>query len=229
MTPKRRLVSLICALVFSFAFPNQVSGENNDYPKLSMEAALGGYQFPGKFLKIDKSLIQTPDNFDGSIREARVAYALFESWLIGLQVFKVETQGYGNWERSDTAKILAANKVAGTISGRTDWDMKGIGVDFEFRPRKFWKNKVIPYLRSGVGAAELTVTFNGQFNGHETQSGFNFPVNEPAKDRVTTLIPIVTSEFGCHFRLTKKLLVSGSYYWNMGGHGPKGAVVLELF
>lgn len=229
MAPKGRLVSLVCALMLNFSFPNRALGENNDYSKLSVEAAIGDYRFPGKFLKIDKSLVQTPDNFDGSIREARVAYALFEAWLIGLRVFKVEAHGYGQWERSDTAKILAANQVAGTISGRTDWDMKGAVVDFELQPRKFFGNKVIPYLRSGVGAAELAVTFNGQFNGHETQSGFNFPVNEPAKDKVNTFIPIVTSEFGCHFRLTKKFLISGSYYWNMGGHGPKGAVILELF
>ncbi|MBI3046262.1 MAG: hypothetical protein HYY86_01805 [Candidatus Harrisonbacteria bacterium] len=226
MASKRQLILLTYALIFNFAFPNRVSGQNT---KLSVETAFGNYQFPGAFLRVDKSLVTTPDNFEGSIREVRIAYALFESWSIGLQLFKVEADGYGQWARSDTSEILAANNVAGTISGRTDWDMKGAAVDFEFQPKKFWKNKVIPYLRSGVGVAELAVTFNGQFDGHETFSGFNFPVNEPAVDRVITQIPIVTSELGCHFRLTNKLLVSGSYYWNMGGHGPKGALILELF
>ena len=119
MASKKQLISLACALAFNFFRPARVSGENNNHSKLSIETAFGGYRFPGAFLRVNKSLVTTPDNFDGNIREVRVAYALFESWSIGLQLFKVEAHGYGQWARSDTPEILAAHNVAGVISGRT--------------------------------------------------------------------------------------------------------------
>ena len=123
--------------------------------------------------------------------------------------------GDGNWARSDTAATLAANGVAGVVTGRTNINLNGVILDVE---RRFLssKSRVRPYIRGGLGVGELTVDFKGKFIGHEIISGFDFPVEENASDRIRQTVPLVSAELGLRFALTSHLNMTMAGYWNSG-------------
>lgn len=205
-------------LVFSSQLAFAESENQKLWNRFSVGIDYGYYHFPGGLLRLEKSIVASPDKFYGSIRGVQLDFAVDDDWLVGLNLFKIEARGYGLWERSDTKDILTANGVTGTASGRTDWDWQGFTCDAEYR---FLDGNFRPYVRTGVGAGELSVNFNGQFNGHETMSGFDFPVTEPAIDLVKKLVPIFKMEFGARFMPISGLILSPAFFWIDGGYGPK--------
>lgn len=181
--------------------------------RLMVEASYGYYQIPGQLFDLDSSVTEHPPHLTGSIRGLRGSYEMSRKWAIGVQAFRIEAMGNGRWARSDTPDILAQNNISGEIIGKTEWELQGITVDVE---RRFLRGPVNPFVRVGGGLGEVTVKFTGEFRGHETMSGFNFPVVEPAKDKIVRKVPIVIAEMGLRFNLTKRLSYVMSTYWNTG-------------
>jgi hypothetical protein len=181
--------------------------------RLMVEASYGYYQIPGQLFELDSSVTEHPPHLLGEIRALRGSYEVSRKWSLGVQAFKIQATGNGRWARSDTPEVLAQNNIAGEILGKTEWELQGITVDVE---RRFLRGPVNPFVRVGGGLGEVEVKFTGEFRGHETMSGFNFPVVEPARDRIVRKVPIVIAEMGLRFHLTKRLNYSMSGYWNTG-------------
>ena len=209
-----RTVFVLCAVVL-FGTAIQVQAKNRFASRLSIEAVGGSYKLPGMLLGMDKSIVEHPPHLIGDIQGLRGNYELNNRWLVGASWLKMTASGDGNWARSDTAATLAANSVTGVVTGRTDIHLNGVTLDAE---RRFLsaKSRVRPYIRGGLGAGELTVDFRGKFIGHETQSGFDFPVEEDARDRVKRTIPLISAELGLRFMPTKHLNVTMAGFWNTG-------------
>ncbi len=209
-----RTVFMLCAVVL-FGTATHVQAKNRLVSRLSIEAVGGSYKLPGMLLGMDKSIIEHPPHLIGDIQGLRGNYELNNRWLVGATWLKMTASGDGNWARSDTAATLAANGVAGVVTGRTDVNLNGVTLDIE---RRFLssKSRVRPYIRGGLGAGELTVDFKGKFIGVEKMSGFDFPVEEDARDRVKQTIPIVSAELGLRFMPTKHLNVTMAGFWNTG-------------
>lgn len=190
--------------------------------RLSLDVLNGNYTLPGSLLGMDKSLVEHPDHLSGEIRGLRASYALDSRNLIGATWIKISASGDGNWARSDTAAQLAENQVAGVVTGRTDMDLNGVTVDYEHRFLSA-RSLLRPYVRAGLGVGEMTVRFRGQFIGHETQSGYDFPVTNDADDLVKRTIPIVNLEVGVKVTIMRHLDLSIATYWNTG-YGALGAL-----
>ena len=191
--------------------------------RISAEAYQGRYHLPGWLFEIDKSVVRHPDHLTGRAEGIRVKLD-FKKWSFGGQVFKFSASGNGFWARSDTAKMLRENNVAGVIYGNTDLVLEGLTVDVE---RRFRTDKIVqPYLSAGLGRGELRVHFNGEFIGYaEPFPGFKVPIREPAEDRIKKAIPIVNLEGGFRINLGA-LYGSVSGYWNTG-YGAKLGVGLR--
>lgn len=189
--------------------------------KFSIDVINGEYTLPGYLLGMDKSLVEHPSHLSGELRGLRGTYALSGYNLVGATWFKLSASGDGNWARTDTAAELAANGVAGVITGRTDMDLNGVTLDYEHR---FLSPSGLlhPYVRVGAGVGEITVHFRGQFVGHETQSGFDFPVVNEAADSVKRTVPIVNVEAGLKVSITEHLNMLVGGYWNTGYGGMGG-------
>lgn len=202
--------------------PLQSQAKESSWHKLSIEGINGYYKLPGMLLDMDKSIVEHPNYLVGEISGIRGTYAINDFWSVGGTWLRISANGYGAWARSDTAETLAANGVTGIVYGKTDIELRGVVLEVE---RRFWRNKALlgPYIRGGLGAGELTVDFRGKFTGHETVSGFNFPVEEDARDKVKKTIPLVSLEAGLRFLLAKNVTVTLAGYWNTGCGGLLGA------
>jgi len=205
-----------------FIFPNEAHAAKRRLFKnrLMVEASYGYYQIPGQLFEIDSSVTEHPPHLIGDIRTLRGSYEMNRKWSLGLQAFKIQATGNGRWARSDTPEVLAKNNLAGEILGKTEWELQGIAFDVE---RRFLRGPVNPFVRVGGGLGEVTVKFTGEFIGHETQSGFNTAVREPARDKIVRKVPIVIAEAGLRFHLGRRLSYSMSGYWNTG-YGARLAV-----
>jgi hypothetical protein len=207
----------LAAAVLCFVFSSQpaFSQEKSFWNKLSLEVFEGGYKLPDALLGMDKSIVEHPNNLIGNIRGLRGNYKLNGYWLLGATWLKTTANGYGAWARSDTAEMFAANGVSGIVSGNTDMNLNGVTLDIE---RRFFdvKSSLRPYIRGGFGAGELTVDFRGKFIGHETMSGYDFPVEEGANDKVKKAIPLISAELGLRFILPKNLSFTMAVFWNTG-------------
>lgn len=191
------------------------------YGKLTLGVNMGSYFLPLKkvLAATEKSIVASPDHMVGTIRSVSADWNFNRNWSLGLTGAKVESHGYGVWERDDTAQTLLDNQVVGVASGKTDWDFQYVALEAE---RRFWvKRWLAPYVRLGGGLGQLTVTFNGKFIGYETQSGFNTAVVNEATDRVVTHVPVVALELGARLYPTKDLVLSPSLYMVNGGYGSK--------
>ncbi|GEM_PF-2739904 len=209
------LVVFVTIMVMLLSIARQVNASDSFMDRFSVEVIDGSYELPGMLLGMDKSIVEHPKHLLGDIQGLRGNYELNDRWLLGLTWLKITAKGDGNWARSDTADTLAENFVDGVITGKTDMNLNGVTLDFE---RRFLgvKSWVRPYVRGGLGAGELTVRFNGQFIGHETFSGFDFPVIEDAKDEVKRTIPLVSAELGLRLMPTKHLVLTMAGFWNTG-------------
>ena len=196
---------------------SRISCKNSEVSKnrFLMEVAGGYYNIPGGLFDFDNSIVEHPPHLIGFIRTFRLGFNLKESLSLGGQYFKLEASGGGNWARSDTAEVLTANNIAGVIIGKTEWKLEGFVLDVE-KTFLSSKDKVRPFMRLGGGLGEVTVNFQGEFRGHETLSGFDFPVVEPAVDKVKRKIPIINVETGLRFEPKKYFNFSVSGYWNTG-------------
>lgn len=210
----KRSVFVFCAAAL-FGNAIQVQAKDRLASRLSIEAVGGSYKLPGMLLSMDKSIVEHPPHLIGELQGLRGSYELNNRWLVGATWLKMTASGDGNWARSDTAETLAANGVAGVVTGRTDMHLNGVTLDVE---RRFLssKSRVRPYIRGGLGVGELTVDFKGKFIGHETFSGYDFPVEEDARDRVKQTIPLISAELGLRFMPTKHLNITMAGFWNTG-------------
>lgn len=227
MLTKNRIAKFfLVAAIFSLfqLFFNQPASAQTEsfWNKLSLEVSGGSYSLPIRKI-VGHSMLKSPDHFTGTIRGIRASLDLNEKYSVGLEYLKVESHGYGPWTKPDTPQILAANGVAGEANGRTDYDLQGIMADME---RRFLiNNRLSPYLRVGAGVGRLSAVFNGIFSGHETQSGFNFAVQEVATDRVARTIPMAAVEVGLRLKLTEHLFLKPAGFFNTGGYGLKLGLV----
>ncbi|MBU6142142.1 hypothetical protein KGO95_03465 [Patescibacteria group bacterium] len=221
-----RMSVLAVVSLFAVLCVRVPSAQCGQLDKLSLEAVDGSYVLPGMLLGMDKSIVKHPQKLDGEMRSLRMMYALSKHNLIGVSWVKIAASGDGAWARSDTAQELAKNNVAGVITGRTDIDLNGVTLDYEYRFGSI-HGIVTPYVRTGLGLGELTVRFNGKFVGHETQSGMNYPVTEDAKDAVKRTVPIVNVEAGMRVQLYRHLGMSVAGFWDTG-YGGLGAFDLRF-
>lgn len=222
----RKIGQLVFLSFLAGVYP-ALAAENSGklWNRLSVDGYYGYYHFPGGLVRLDESIVQSPDKFWGGIRGLRLDFAVDNNWLVGLNLFKIESHGYGAWERNDTKSILAANGVDGKVNGKTDWDWQGFALEAE---RRFLKGDFRPYCRVGLGVGELAVNFRGRFAGHEKISGFNFPVEEPANDAIKRLMPVAAVEVGVRLMPLSGLVWSPAFFWNTGGYGPKIGVGWEF-
>ncbi len=209
----RRQKLILVALLLGIS--SQSQAQESSWHRLSIEAVSGYYKLPGMLLGMDKSIVEHPQHLIGDIQGLRGNYALNDQWSVGATWLKITASGDGAWARLNTAETLASNGVAGVVSGRTDMDLNGVTLDVE---RRFLKaqSKMRPYVRAGLGAGELSVRFKGKFIGHETFSGYDFPVEEDAEDTVRRTIPIISAELGLRFMPTKNLNFTMAGFWNTG-------------
>ena len=209
----RKFGFILSAFLLGISLQSQA--KESSWSRLSIEGVSGYYKLPGVLLGMDKSIVEHPEHLSGNIQGLRGNYALNDKWLLGATWLKITANGYGAWARSDTAETLAANGVTGVVSGRTDMNLNGATLDVEHR---FFdaKSPMRPYIRGGLGAGELTVRFKGQFIGHETVSGYDFPVEENASDTVKQTIPLISAELGLRFMLAKNFNFMVAGFWNTG-------------
>ncbi len=203
-----------CLFLFIFLIPAFGQKSNNFVERFSLESSVGYNRVPGVLFSLDKSVTRHPDNFSGLYRNYSLNYELNKKWSLGLSFIDITSAGRGEWSRSNTEDEFKQNGVSGIVTGKTRMDIQG-GV-FSVRRVFFVNKRAQPYLQIGLGLGSLNVSFNGQFVGHETESGYNFPVVEDAEDHVRHLIPLVGLESGIRCRVFKHLYVSGAPYWNTG-------------
>lgn len=216
--------SIFYAAVFAASVFAQNDGEGGQ--KFFFSVSGGSYKVPGFILGLDKSVAEHPKRLSGFSAGASGGLRFGGKWALGVHVFRMNASGNGPWARSDTAAELAANGVEGTISGRTNWNLDGFAVEAErtFLPRA----PVSPYARFGGGLGKLKVAFNGKMAGHETASGTNQPVEEPASDFVKRRIPIVSAEGGVRTRLFKNHFRGfAGALWNTG-YGAQTGLRIEF-
>ncbi len=208
------IVLALCSIVL-FGGMNPAEANTGLASRLSVEVIGGYYKFPGELVGMNKSIVEHPQHLVGDLRGLRGSYQLNDSWFLGATWLQMSSSGGGNWARNDTAEILAANNITGVITGVTNMELRGVVLEAE---RRFFRknDRVRPYVRFGAGAGELTVDFQGKFIGTEKVSGFGFPVEEDARDRVKRTIPLISAELGLRFLLTKHLNLTMAGYWNTG-------------
>ncbi len=201
------LVSIVFILVLNTSLAAQEQ-------KFSLEGSYGYQYVPGFLFTLDKSVTKHPDSFSGFYRDFSFYYSLNERWALGLTLLDANTTGNGQWGRTSMMDEFQQNGVDGIVSGRTD--MKNRGFTFNLKRTFRGDKKLQPYLQFGTGLGWLNVRFNGQFVGHETESGMNFPVVSDAGDNMSRKIPLLNLEGGAQYRLTKHLYLSAAPYWNTG-------------
>ncbi|OGY63908.1 MAG: hypothetical protein A3B92_02205 [Candidatus Harrisonbacteria bacterium RIFCSPHIGHO2_02_FULL_42_16] len=179
----------------------------------AVEASGGYYKVPGELFDVSGSIVRHPPGLYGYAKTAHLDFFLFEHWLVGVNAFDFVANGDGEWRRNDTDAVLVANKLVGIITGKTDWRLQGGAVEAEYR---FFNGPVKPYFRAGIGYGKLKVKFKGRFQGHETFSGLNFLVSEPAEDEVSRSIPVVAAEAGLRFEIWKHSYFFMGAAWNTG-------------
>lgn len=211
----KKMTFLAFCGVALFGSMNPAEAKQGLASRLSVEVIGGYYKFPGELVEMDRSIVEHPPHMAGYLQGLRGNYQLNDNWLVGAAWLRMSSSGGGNWARNDTAETLARNNVTGVITGVTNMELRGVVLEAEHR---FFRKKdpVRPYARFGAGAGELTVDFRGKFVGTETVSGFGFPVEEDARDRVKRTIPLVSAELGLRFLLTKHLNLTMAGYWNTG-------------
>ncbi|HUZ92978.1 MAG TPA: hypothetical protein VNG29_03205 [Candidatus Paceibacterota bacterium] len=199
---------LLCLAPVSFGQAKKKSLAN----RFSVEFSYGTYRVPGLILGMDKSITAHPNGLGGTSFGARLGFAATKRWSFGVQFVDMSAAGKGPWARGDEAAI---DGVTGAATGKTDWTVRGVMFDAgqTFRPN----GRVHPYWRAGGGIGFLTVKFGGEFHGCATEDiGCNFPIDEPAADRVARKIPLFGGEGGVIFDISKHFGFTTAGYWNTG-------------
>ncbi|MDO8536682.1 MAG: hypothetical protein Q7R94_00335 [bacterium] len=193
--------------------------------KFSLEFSAGSFNFPGALLEKEGSLVAHPKKLSGFITSVSANHRFGKSgWSLGPEFSFISASGAGKWAESDTQARLDSEGVTGTTTGTLKLRIYELNV---VATKEFCRGSFCPYIKFGAGIGRLSYDFRGRFNGHETQSGFDFPINEPAYDRSKRFIPIFVVEPGVRLKRKHITFSFSPFYWNTGWGG-KGTLTLDL-
>ncbi|MBI2627015.1 MAG: hypothetical protein HYW77_02110 [Parcubacteria group bacterium] len=206
-------ITLLFAILLIHFFTLEKIAQAQSSNKFSIDVSGGYNRFPGSLFNFDKSVTKHPNHLSGHIKELGISYALDQKWSLSIGLFQINSSGQGEWSREGAEEELAKEDIVGTISGSTKMRTKG----FHFNAKRYFTNgNLRPYLKFGLGLGWSSIEFNGFLRGHETESGFNFPILEPANDSVQRKIPVINLESGVEYKFKNNLSLIASGYWNTG-------------
>lgn len=222
-------VMSFCTQVFAQGLPqtskHETVAEKNSKEKkappkkFSVECSGGSLTVPGFML--NGSLVKHPDKLSGNTFGCGLSLHIGKSrrWSIGPKFSRIAVSGSGEWAEPDTQARLDSEGVDGVAKGKLNINITTVA----FVARKEFSAGVFrPYLEFGGGVGFLKSDFRGRFEGHETMSGYDFPVNEPATDRSKRMIPVFVFKPGISLAKERVNLSFGPQ-WNTIGWGFEGS------